>query len=72
MSADDLTDRLEALELRLMDQEAAIDEITRTLLDQEQLLRLQQQAIERLEQLLQSLSAGSINRPGEEPPPPHY
>jgi SlyX protein len=72
MSDDELTNRIEALEIRLMDQEAAIDEITRTLLDQEQLLRLQQQAIERLEQLLQSLSAGSINRPGEEPPPPHY
>ena len=72
MSDDELTNRIEALEIRLMDQEAAIDEITSTLLDQEQLLRLQQQAIERLEQLLQSLSAGSINRPGEEPPPPHY
>jgi uncharacterized coiled-coil protein SlyX len=72
MNADDLTDRLEALELRLMDQQAAIDEMTRTLLDQEQILRLQQQTIQRLEQLLQALSAGSINRPGEEPPPPHY
>ena len=40
MSADDLTDRIEALELRLMDQQAAIDEMTRTLLDQEQILRL--------------------------------
>jgi uncharacterized coiled-coil protein SlyX len=72
MSTDDLTDRLEALELRLMDQQAAIDEMTRTLLDQEQILRLQQETIRRLEQVLQSLSAGSINRPGEEPPPPHY
>ena len=72
MNADDLTDRLEALELRLMDQQAAIDEMTRTLLDQEQILRLQQQTIQRLEQLLQALSAGSINQPGEEPPPPHY
>jgi uncharacterized coiled-coil protein SlyX len=72
MSADDLTDRLEALELRLMDQQAAIDEMTRTLLDQEQILRLQQETIQRLEQVLQSLSASSINLPGEEPPPPHY
>ena len=72
MNADDLTDRLEALELRLMDQQAAIDEMTRTLLDQEQILRLQQETIQRLEQVLQSLSAGNINLPGEEPPPPHY
>ena len=72
MSDDELTSRIEALEIRLMDQESSIDEMTRTLLSQEQLLRLQQESIERLEQLLQSLSAGSINRPGEEPPPPHY
>ena len=72
MSDDELTSRIEALEIRLMDQEASIEEMTRTLLNQEQLLRLQQETIQRLEQLLQSLSAGSINRPGEEPPPPHY
>ena len=72
MSDDELTSRIEALEIRLMDQEASIEEMTRTLLNQEQLLRLQQETIERLERLLQSLSAGSINRPGEEPPPPHY
>jgi SlyX protein len=72
MSDDELTSRIEALEIRLMDQEASIEEMTRTLLNQGQLLRLQQETIERLEQLLQSLSAGSINRPGEEPPPPHY
>ena len=72
MSDDELTSRIEALEIRLMDQEASIEEMTRTLVNQEQLLRLQQETIERLEQLLQSLSAGSINRPGEEPPPPHY
>jgi SlyX protein len=72
MFDDELTSRIEALEIRLMDQDASIEEMTRTLLNQEQLLRLQQETIERLEQLLQSLSAGSINRPGEEPPPPHY
>ena len=72
MNADDLTDRLETLELRLMDQQAAIDELTRTLLDQEQMLRLQQKTIQRLEQLLQSLAPANSNTPGEEPPPPHY
>lgn len=72
MSDDELTSRIEALEIRLMDQESSIDEMTRTLLSQEQLLRLQQESISRLEQLLQSLSPESINLPGEEPPPPHY
>ena len=72
MSDDELTSRIEALEIRLMDQESSIDEMTSTLLSQEQLLRLQQESISRLEQLLQSLSPESINLPGEEPPPPHY
>ena len=72
MSDDELTSRIEALEIRLMDQESAIDEMTRTLLNQEQLLRLQQETISRLEELLQSLSPGNTNLHGEEPPPPHY
>ena len=37
MSDDELTSRIEALEIRLMDQESSIDEMTRTLLSQEQL-----------------------------------
>ena len=72
MSDDELTSRIEALEIRLMYQQAAIDEMTRTLLGQEQLLRLQQQTISRLEELLQSLSPVNINTPGDEPPPPLY
>ena len=41
-------------------------------MSQEQLLRAQQETINRLEQRLQSLSPQGINLPGEEPPPPHY
>ena len=72
MTDDDLTQRLEALEIRLMSQEAAIDELTRTLLNQEQLLRFQQETITRLEEQLQSVLQQGINLSGEEPPPPHY
>ena len=72
MSDDELTQRLEALEMRLMEQDASIEEMTHTLLDQELLLRVQQETISRLEQLLQSLSPGDNDLPGEEPPPPHY
>ena len=35
---DELTTRIEMLEARLMHQEAALDELTRTLLEQEQLV----------------------------------
>ncbi|MCK5382636.1 MAG: SlyX family protein [Gammaproteobacteria bacterium] len=68
----DLISRIETLESRLMHQEATIDEITRTLLGQEQLITSQKKAIETLENQLQSLTAASIMQPGEEPPPPHY
>jgi SlyX protein len=68
----DLISRIETLESRLMHQEATIDEITRTLLGQEQLITSQKKAIETFENQLQSLTAASIMQPGEEPPPPHY
>ncbi|MEN8108434.1 MAG: SlyX family protein [Pseudomonadota bacterium] len=72
MPDDDLTNRIETLEERLTHQESAIEEMTRTLLDQEQLLRLQLEAIKRLEQLVQSLTPTSAATPEDEPPPPHY
>ena len=72
MNDKDLIARLEALETRLMHQEATIDELTRTLLGQEQLVSSQKKAIETLENQIQSLNAASIMQSGTEPPPPHY
>ena len=72
MNGKDLIARLEALESRLMHQEATIDELTRTLLGQEQLVSAQKKAIETRENQSQALNAASIMQPGEEPPPPHY
>jgi len=72
MNDHDLIARIEALESRLMHQEATIDELTRALIGQEQLVTSQKQAIETLEQQIQSLNAASIMQPGEEPLPPHY
>ena len=72
MNDQDLIARIEALESRLMHQEATIDELTRALIGQEQLVTSQKQAIETLEQQIQSLNAASIMQPGEEPLPPHY
>jgi uncharacterized coiled-coil protein SlyX len=71
MTNKDLIARIETLESRLMHQEATIDELTRALLGQEQLVTSHKKAIETLENQLQSLTAASIMQPGEEPPP-HY
>ena len=72
MNDKDLIARIEALESRLMHQEATIDELTHTLLGQEQLVNSQKKAIETLENQIQSLNAASIMQSGTEPPPPHY
>ena len=72
MNDTDLIERLESLETRLMHQEASLDEITRTLLRQEQLVNRQLQAIETLQGQLQSLTDANGGPAGEEPPPPHY
>jgi len=72
MNNTDLDARIESLEARLMHQEAAIDELTRTLLLQEQLVNRQGATIERLEAQLRSVFATNITPPGEDGPPPHY
>ena len=66
-----LSTRIEALESRITHQEASLDEITRTLLRQELLLNKQLQAIEILQQQLQSLTDAGATASGDEPPP-HY
>jgi SlyX protein len=72
MNDKNLTSRIESLEIRMMHQEASLDEITRTLLRQEQLVNRQLQAIEKLQGQLQSLSESGVASLGDEPPPPHY
>ncbi len=63
---------MESLELRLMHLEAAMDELTHTLLDQEGQLRQQADTIQRLEALVKAAVDAGINDPSREPPPPHY
>jgi uncharacterized coiled-coil protein SlyX len=69
---DELTARIEMLETRLMHQEAAIDELTRTLLAQEQLIRSQGEMLQRLEALVQRLSTADLTAVEDNAPPPHY
>ena len=72
MNDTNLASRIELLETRIMHQEASLDEITRTLLKQEQLVNKQLQAIETLQGQLQTLTDAGVAAPGDEPPPPHY
>jgi uncharacterized coiled-coil protein SlyX len=69
---DELTPRIERLETRLMHQEAALDELTRTLLEQEQLVRTQGEVIRKLEMLVQRFSATDLTAAEDTTPPPHY
>lgn len=71
MNDNELSARLESLEIRLMHQEAAIEELTQTLLQQEQVVSSQLAAIERIESMMRALSTSHTAPPGDEPPP-HY
>ncbi|MFV1973516.1 MAG: SlyX family protein [Thiohalobacterales bacterium] len=72
ITEDELTPRIEQLETRLMHQEATLDELTRTLLAQEQLVRKQGEVIRRLEMLIQRLSPADTASAADNTPPPHY
>jgi uncharacterized coiled-coil protein SlyX len=66
-----VTGRLDILEMRNAHQEAALEEMTRTLLTQEQQLREQEQRLLRLEQQVRALQGGAGSGQAEEKPP-HY
>jgi len=71
MTDTDFGTRLEALEVRYAHQESALEEVTRTLLGQEQQLRALAKLVERLEtQLRTVLPSGAATNDAE--PPPHY
>jgi SlyX protein len=64
--------RVEDLEIRIMHLEAALDEMTRSLLQQEQLTARQADMIRQLETQLKGLSSALLPGAEHEPPPPHY
>jgi SlyX protein len=72
MTDTDIKIRIESLESRLMHQDAALDELTRTLLNQEQLLSKQVEAIKHLEEQIKGLAPESPGTAADEPLPPHY
>jgi len=72
MTENELRSRIEDLEIRLMHQEAALEELSRASVSQEQMLSAQTELIRRLEQQLRSLTPSPLASPDEETPPPHY
>jgi uncharacterized coiled-coil protein SlyX len=72
MTSDEFSVRIEMLENRLMHQEAALEELTRILLAQEERLREQSEMIKRLREHVRTLLPSQIALAEEETPPPHY
>ncbi len=72
MTDDEFSMRIEMLENRLMHQEAALEELTRILLTQEERIREQSETIKRLREHVRALLPSQLALPEEETPPPHY
>lgn len=62
--------RITNLEIRITHQESSIDELTRTLLIQEDMIRKLQQELENIRSQVKEVSV--IAHASEEVPPPHY
>ena len=71
MTDNEFGKRLEILEVRYAHQESALEELTRTLLNQEQQVRALVQLTERLDAQLRALAPSGAGSSGEQPPP-HY
>ena len=72
MTEDELNARIERLEARLMDQEAALEELTHSLLAQEAQLRKQGEILKRLADHLRDVLPFGLASPADETLPPHY
>ena len=64
--------RIETLEIRSTHQEAALEELTRTLLEQERQVRELIDALRRLEAQMRAATPAPLVTREEEGPPPHY
>lgn len=74
-TADDrpnMEQRLEELETRIAYQEASIEELTSTMLAQQQTIETMQGQIEFLKSLVKDLAPSAVAPMSEETPPPHY
>ena len=71
MTDNDSQERIESLEIRLAHQDVALEELTRSLLKQEQYIREHSEILERLELQVRALQPVDGASPADEKPP-HY
>jgi len=64
--------RLEDLEIRISHQDAALEELTRASLAQQQRIEMLSAQIDYLKSLLKDLTPSAVASRSEETPPPHY
>jgi SlyX protein len=67
-----MQNRLEDIETRIAYQEAAIEELTHTVLAQQQSIGELQGQLDYLKSLLKDLTPSAVAPMSEETPPPHY
>lgn len=67
-----LEHRLVEVEIRVAHQDAAIETLTQTLLEKDQLLRQLRSQLETLEQQIRLSASSNLASETEESPPPHY
>ncbi len=72
MTPEHTAERLEALEIRLMEQEAALDALTRGQLDLTRAVKALTDRLQRLEHQVRELTPPDTGAAAAEPPPPHY
>jgi len=64
--------RITDLEVRLTHQEAALDELTSTVLGQARQITSLQRDLQQLTEVLRQLEPPAVGPESEETPPPHY
>lgn len=64
--------RLTDVEIKLAHQEAALDELTRTVVHQDQTIAELRAELQALARQLRELAPSNVATPDEETPPPHY
>lgn len=72
MTPEHTAERLETLEIRLMEQEAAVDALTRGQLDLTRAVEALTDRLQRLERQVRELTPPDSGTADGEPPPPHY
>jgi SlyX protein len=67
-----MNDTITDLQIRLTDQDDALQALTRTVARQQNQIDQLRSQLEQLSATVRELGASQVAAPGSEPPPPHY